>query len=83
MIRYLRKLGRDRIQERINAFKNNEHMPDDILSSILNSFSKLFTLFGAIYSFLNRIILVKMNFKKLKKLKRVRIWTWKQWSMIL
>ena len=40
MMKYLRKVGRDRIVERIAAFKNNEHLPDDILSSILSSYSK-------------------------------------------
>ena len=40
MIRYLRKIGKDKIMERITAFKNNEHIPDDILSAILKSNSK-------------------------------------------
>lgn len=40
MVRYLRKLGKEKIVERITAFKKNEHMPDDILSAILTSFSK-------------------------------------------
>jgi hypothetical protein len=40
MIRYLRKMGKEKIMERITAFKNNEHIPDDILSSILTSNSK-------------------------------------------
>lgn len=39
LVRYIRKVGRDKVVERITAFKNNEHMPDDILSSILTSFS--------------------------------------------
>ena len=39
MMKYLRKVGRDRIVERIAAFKNNEHLPDDILSAILSSYS--------------------------------------------
>ena len=34
-------MGKDQIEERITAFKNNEHMPDDILSSILASYSTL------------------------------------------
>jgi hypothetical protein len=42
MIRYIRKLGKDKIVERINAYKNNEYMPDDILSSILASYSNFF-----------------------------------------
>ena len=40
MIRYLRKMGKEKIMERITAFKNNEHIPDDILSAILTSNSK-------------------------------------------
>jgi hypothetical protein len=39
MIAYIRDLGRNKILERVNAFKNNEHMPDDILSSILSDMS--------------------------------------------
>ena len=39
MIEYMRDLGRKKIIERVNAFKNNEHLPDDILTSILNSYS--------------------------------------------
>jgi cholesterol 24(S)-hydroxylase len=38
MIRHVRKIGRDKITERINAFKNNEYMPNDILSAILNTY---------------------------------------------
>lgn len=39
IIKYLRDMGRNKIIERVNAFKNNEHMPDDILSSILSDMS--------------------------------------------
>ena len=39
MIEYMRDLGRKKIIERVNAFKNNEHLPDDILTAILNSYS--------------------------------------------
>ena len=39
IIKYLRDMGRNKILERVNAFKNNEHMPDDILSSILSDMS--------------------------------------------
>ena len=38
-IRNIRQIGRNRILERLNAFKNNEHIPDDILSSILANYS--------------------------------------------
>lgn len=41
MSRFLRKLGKDKILERINAFQNNEYTPNDILSSILSGYSKL------------------------------------------
>lgn len=39
MIRHLRKVGKAKILERISAFQSNEHMPVDILSSILASYS--------------------------------------------
>lgn len=39
MNRYIRQIGKEKILERISAFKNNEHMADDILSSILASYS--------------------------------------------
>lgn len=39
LVKFIRKVGKDKLIERINAFKNNEHMPDDILSSILQSYS--------------------------------------------
>ena len=37
IVKYLRDTGRNKILERINAFKNNEHLPDDILTAILKS----------------------------------------------
>ena len=40
MVGHIRELGRNKIMERINAYKNKEHMPDDILSSILSDYSK-------------------------------------------
>lgn len=40
MIRILRETGRDRILERIKAFKNDEPLPNDILTSILTNYSK-------------------------------------------
>ena len=39
MIEYIRDLGRNKILERVNAYKNNEHMADDILSAILSDSS--------------------------------------------
>jgi hypothetical protein len=39
MIEYIREMGRNKILERVNAFKNNEHMPDDILSNIMSNYS--------------------------------------------
>ena len=44
MVHYIRDTGRNKIMERINAYKNNEHMPDDILSSILSSSSNEYIL---------------------------------------
>jgi hypothetical protein len=38
--RMIRKIGKDKIIDRISAYKNNEYMPNDILSSILSSYSK-------------------------------------------
>ena len=35
MLSYLRNIGQKKIMERIEAFKNNEHIPNDILSAIL------------------------------------------------
>jgi hypothetical protein len=40
MIRYIRKLGQEKIVERIKAYKKNEYIPNDILSAILKSHSK-------------------------------------------
>ena len=37
IIQHLREIGRNKIMERINAFKNNEHLPNDILTAILKS----------------------------------------------
>jgi hypothetical protein len=56
MIRYIRKLGKEKIVERINAYKNNEYMPDDILSSILASYSNFF--------FLERILEKKLGINR-------------------
>ena len=39
MIEYIREMGRNKILERVNAFKNNEHVPEDILSTILDNYS--------------------------------------------
>ena len=39
MIEYIRDLGRKKIIERVNAYKNNEHLPDDILTAILKNYS--------------------------------------------
>lgn len=42
MIRYLRQVGRDKILERINVYKEQESAEaNDILSSILKSYSQL------------------------------------------
>jgi hypothetical protein len=54
MIRHIRKVGREKIVERINAFKNNEHMPNDILSAILTSYSKSNEIFNCIENFFGR-----------------------------
>jgi hypothetical protein len=35
----MREIGRKKIIERVNAFKNNEHLPDDILTAILQNYS--------------------------------------------
>ena len=39
--RLIRKIGREKILERIKAFKNNEYVPDDILSNILKTYSMM------------------------------------------
>ena len=41
--RFVRKIGRDKIMERIKAMENNEHVPNDILTSILEGFSNKYT----------------------------------------
>ncbi len=38
----VRKIGKDKILERLNDLKNKDHVPNDILSSILNNWSKFF-----------------------------------------
>lgn len=40
-IQYIRETGKDKILERLKALKNQEHVPSDILSSILHSWSML------------------------------------------
>jgi hypothetical protein len=42
-IKYIRDTGKDKILERLKALKNKEHVPSDILSSILNSWSMFIT----------------------------------------
>nr|QUF59384.1 cytochrome p450 CYP3049B2 [Brachionus angularis] len=37
MIRYLRQVGKEKINQRIKAFKNGENLPNDILTAILNN----------------------------------------------
>jgi hypothetical protein len=41
LIEYIRNVGKEKILERLNAIKNEEHIPTDILSTILKSWSKL------------------------------------------
>ncbi len=38
-MKYLRETGREKIMDRLRAIKNQEHVPTDILSSILHSWS--------------------------------------------
>jgi hypothetical protein len=40
MVKYLREVGREKINERLNAIKNGEPLPSDILANVLESFSK-------------------------------------------
>lgn len=40
MAKFLRRIGKEKILERIKAFQNNEHMPNDILSTILSGYSR-------------------------------------------
>ena len=40
MIREIRELGRNNILEHITALKNNDQMPNDILSIALKNYSK-------------------------------------------
>jgi hypothetical protein len=41
-IDYIRNIGREKILERLNAMKNEEHIPtDDILASILKNWSNI------------------------------------------
>ena len=70
LVRNIRRIGKEKIIERINAFKNNEHMPDDILSSILNSYSKIELTLITIQTNLNKKILFFY--------KREKIWTSKR-----
>ena len=39
VIRYLRQVGREQIVARINAIKNGDYLPNDILTTILNTHS--------------------------------------------
>lgn len=39
MIRYLRKVGREKLYERLEAIKNDERLPNDILTAILSNMS--------------------------------------------
>lgn len=51
MIRHIRQLGQEKILERFKAFKNKEHLPDDILSSILatNSYSQVLKVLKVVF----------------------------------
>lgn len=40
MTRYLREMGKEKIVERIDTYSNEDNISNDILSSILASFSK-------------------------------------------
>jgi hypothetical protein len=39
MIKALREIGREKIMERLEAIKNGDPLPDDILASVLNNYS--------------------------------------------
>lgn len=39
MIQYLRKIGRQKLHERLEAIKNDENLPNDILTAILSNMS--------------------------------------------
>lgn len=58
----LRQIGREKILERIAAMENNEHVPDDILTSILTSFSKFKTIYKQAI-----LILISLKFVPIKK----------------
>lgn len=60
VVRYLRRVGREQITARINAIKNNENLPNDILTTILNSHSicqKIFFIY----------IIIIMNYLNVKR----------------
>ncbi len=38
-IRYIRNIGKEKILERLNDIKNQNHVPTDILTTILNNWS--------------------------------------------
>lgn len=40
IVRELRKIGRDQIEARLKMIKNNQELPNDILTIIIESFSK-------------------------------------------
>ena len=40
VVRYLRQVGREQILNRLNAIKNGDYLPNDILTTILNTHSK-------------------------------------------
>jgi hypothetical protein len=40
IVKWMREVGREKITERLNAIKNGDPLPDDILANVLKNFSK-------------------------------------------
>jgi hypothetical protein len=68
-IRSIRKIGKNQILERLNDIKNQNYIPIDILSTILNNWSKCS---------IKKYLISLINILKVTKLKRIMTWIWRQ-----
>jgi hypothetical protein len=41
-VKSIREIGRQKIEERLNAIKNGDPLPNDILANVIQSFSNFF-----------------------------------------
>jgi hypothetical protein len=69
MVKFLRDAGREKTNERLNAIKNGETLPNDILANVLRPFSKNNIFLNIVFF----MLFVKLFFQ----FKRETLLTWK------